>query len=67
MSKDLAPVAEEAFDVHAKFDTEDCATITAVAQDTIDASKARLTAGEGAERRSNLGIQRAWPYRRAHV
>ena len=56
LSKDLAPVAEEAFVVHAKFDTEDGATIMAVAQDTIDASKARLTAGEGAARWSNPGI-----------
>ena len=56
LSEDLAPVAEETFDVHAKSDAEDGAAVTAAAQYAIEASKARLTAGEGAVTQRNLEL-----------
>ena len=56
MSENLPLVAEETFDVRAKFDTEDSAALTVAAQDVIEASRARLTAGDGAARWPNLEL-----------
>ena len=50
MSGDLSPVAEGTFDVRAKFDAEDGGDLTAAAQDATEASRAGLTAGDGAVR-----------------
>ena len=43
-------MAEETFDVRAKFDAEDGADLTAAAQDATEASRPGLTAGDGAAR-----------------